>query len=229
MLPIFRWHSWKRFRISRVLISCCSIIISCFPDIFPKSLQIRGGISCETGPWSWTPKGCNLPCALIYLSMLYFQGNVFNLQPIGWKAMNTRRQFYKDTTRNMNETLLSLWCLRATCHEYQNGWKREKNTADSGTSALYHVPRYLSVVPWRCTTRFRPAVRLCQLEMVQRCFPIPCPRQDSEGEKSRPLDHMRQIPFVSTSVPPYWLKLRFSHVYIWQCSHFVFHVVRTQR
>ena len=95
----------------------------------------------------------------------------------------------------------------------------------------YSRQRYLrtlcrSVVPRRCTTRFRPAVRLCQLEMVPRCFPILCPRQDSEGEKSRPLDHMRQIPFVSTSVPPYWLKLRFCHVYIRQCSHFVFHVVR---
>ena len=78
----------------------------------------------------------------------------------------------------------------------------------------YNRQRYLwtlcrSVVPWRCTTRFQPAVRLCQLEMVLRCFPIPCPRQDSEGEKSRPLDHMRQIPFVGTSVPPYWLKLSF--------------------
>ena len=83
-----------------------------------------------------------------------------------------------------------------------------------------------SVVPWRCTTRFRPAICLCQLEMVPHCFPIPCTRQDSEGEKSLPLGYMRQIPFVGTSVPPYWLKLRFSHVYIWQCSHFVFHVVR---
>ena len=84
----------------------------------------------------------------------------------------------------------------------------------------YSRQRYLwtlcrSVVPWRCS---------CQLKMVPRCFPIPCPRQDSEGEKSP-----YETPFVGTSVPPYWLKLRFSHVYwrdIWQCSHFVFHVVR---
>ena len=54
-----------------------------------------------------------------------------------------------------------------------------------------------SVVPWRCTTRFRLAVRSCQPEMVPRCFPIPCPQQDSEGEKSRPLDHMRQIPLLT--------------------------------
>ena len=26
-------------------------------------------------------------------------------------------------------------------------------------------------------------------------LPIPCPRQGSEGGTSRPLDHMRQIPF----------------------------------
>ena len=95
----------------------------------------------------------------------------------------------------------------------------------------YSRQRYLwtlcrSVIPRRCTTRFRPAVRLCQLEMVPRCFPISCPWQDSEGKKSRPLDHMRQIPFFGASVPPYWLKLRFSHVYIWQCGHFIFHVVR---
>ena len=32
-----------------------------------------------------------------------------------------------------------------------------------------------------------------------RCFPI----SDSEREESRPLDHMGQIPFVGTSVPPY--------------------------
>ena len=29
------------------------------------------------------------------------------------------------------------------------------------------------------------------------------PRQDSEGGKSRPLDHMSQIPFAGTSVPPH--------------------------
>ena len=109
-------------------------------------------------------------------------------------------------TRDMNETLLSLRCLASLISKWLK--RREK----------YSRQRYLwtlcrSVVPWRCTTRFRPAVRLCQLEMVLRCFPIPCPRQDSEGEKSQPLDHMRQIPFVDTWVPPYWLKLRFSRVY----------------
>ena len=30
------------------------------------------------------------------------------------------------------------------------------------------------------------------------------PGQGSEGEKSRPLDHMRQIPFLGSSVPPYY-------------------------
>ena len=102
--------------------------------------------------------------------------------------------------------------------------EREKKKKNSRQRYLWTLCR--SVDSWRYTTRLRPAVRLCQPEMVLRCFPIPCPRQDSETEKSQPLDHMRQIPFVCTSVPPYWLKLRFSHVYIWQCSHFVFHVVR---
>ena len=45
--------------------------------------------------------------------------------------------------------------------------------------------------------RFRPADRLYQLEMVPSCFRIPVPPgQGSEGGKSRPLDHMRQIPFL---------------------------------
>ena len=44
-----------------------------------------------------------------------------------------------------------------------------------------------------------------------RWLPIPCPRRGSEGEKSRPLDHMRQIPFLLASL----LDLRFSHIYIY--------------
>ena len=32
----------------------------------------------------------------------------------------------------------------------------------------------------------------------------PTPGQGSEGGKSRPLDHMRQIPFLGSSVPPYY-------------------------
>ena len=41
-----------------------------------------------------------------------------------------------------------------------------------------------------------------------RLFPpsLPCPPgQGSEGGKSRPLDHMRQIPFLGSLVPPYYL------------------------
>ena len=48
----------------------------------------------------------------------------------------------------------------------ENGWKTERekknNSANSGTS--WTLCR--SAVPWRCTTRFRPADRLCQLEMA---------------------------------------------------------------
>ena len=54
-----------------------------------------------------------------------------------------------------------------------------------------------------------------------RWLPIPCPRPGSEGGKSRPLDHVRQIPFVLTPL----FDLRFSHIFIWKCSDCVFHVV----
>ena len=46
-------------------------------------------------------------------------------------------------------------------------------------------------------------------------LPIPCPRQGSEGGRSRPLDHMRQIPFVRAPL----LKLRFSRIFLSQCTH----------
>ena len=160
-----------------------------------KSLQIRGGISCETGPWSWTPNGCNPPCIEMYLSMLHFQGNVFNVQ--NWLK---DYELYTIPVDNLTRTWQGPW-IKRFIPTMSSGdlpiskWlkKREKY---SRQWYLWTLCR--SVVPWRCTTRFRPAVRLCQLEMVPRCFPIPCPRQDSEGEKSRPLDHMRQIPFVGT-------------------------------
>ena len=43
-----------------------------------------------------------------------------------------------------------------------------------------------------------------------RWLPIPCPRQGSEGGKSRPLDHLRRIPFVLAPL----LDLRFSQIFI---------------
>ena len=102
-------------------------------------------------------------------------------------------------------------CLPHGMFKTKKESKREKNTADSGTS--WTLCR--SAVPWRCTTRFRPADRLCLLEMVPSYFPIPCPRQGSEGEKSRPLDHMRQIPFVGTLVPPYSILNWDSAIYLY--------------
>ena len=135
-----------------------------------------------------------------------------------WIVHNTRRQFDKGHEWNASFPTMSSGDLQALMSKWLKKREKYKNTADGGTSGHCR-----SVLPWRCTTRFRPAVRLCQLEMVLRCFPIPCPRQDSEGEKSRPLDHMRQIPFVDTSVPPYislhvilssmWYVLRFEHAH----------------
>ena len=35
------------------------------------------------------------------------------------------------------------------------------------------------------------------------------PGQGSEGGKSRPLDHMRQTPFLGSAVPPYYFEYNF--------------------
>ena len=66
----------------------------------------------------------------------------------------------------------------------------------------------LDTLPERCTMTMHHEISSCGSLMPAGdgsalLFRIPCPRQDSEGEKSRPLDHMTQIPFVGTSVPPY--------------------------
>ena len=56
----------------------------------------------------------------------------------------------------------------------------------------------LDVVPERrtkrCPPRFRPVGRFC--ELMFRYLPSPTGR---EGEISRPLDHMRQIPFIHSA------------------------------
>ena len=102
-----------------------------------------------------------------------------------------------------------------------NGWKREKRQPTA-------VP--LDTLPERCTmTMHREiSVRGSLMPAADGSAMLSdtlSPTRQWGREKSA-LDHMRQIPLVGTSVSPYWLKLRFSHVYIWQCSHFVFHVVR---
>ena len=51
-----------------------------------------------------------------------------------------------------------------------------------------------------------------------RWLPIPCPRQGSEGGKSRPLDHLRRIPFVLAplldEIQPYIYTL-YVYIYIY--------------
>ena len=58
----------------------------------------------------------------------------------------------------------------------------------------------LDVVPERrtkrCSPRFRPGGRFCELRF--RYLSSPTGR---EGEISRPLDHMRQIPFIHLAQP----------------------------
>ena len=51
---------------------------------------------------------------------------------------------------------------------------------------------------------FGPQIAYACWRWFQAVFRYPCPRQGSEEGRSRPLDHMRQIPFVRrTLVPPY--------------------------
>ena len=51
---------------------------------------------------------------------------------------------------------------------------------------------------------FGPQIAFACWRWFQAVFRYPCPRQGGEGGRSRPLDHMRQIPFVRrTLVPPY--------------------------
>ena len=88
-----------------------------------------------------------------------------------------------------------------------NAKRREKNTTSSGTSghvacALYHddAPR-----------DFGPRIAYTSWRWFQVAFGYlsPGPKQGSEGGKSRPLDHMRQIPFLGSSVPPYYFDYYF--------------------
>ena len=64
----------------------------------------------------------------------------------------------------------------------------------------------LDALPERCTMTMHHEIlargSLTPAGDGSALLSIPCPRQDSEGEKSRPLDHMRQISCVGTSVRP---------------------------
>ena len=90
-------------------------------------------------------------------------------------------------SKSINVIILFLKCSHCVIsHGMYNTIKRalqltawEKNTAESGTS--WTLCR--SAVPWRCTTIFRLADRLCLLEIVPSYFPIPCPRQGSRGRE----------------------------------------------
>ena len=131
----------------------------------------------------------------------------------------TRQGHDKDMTRDVNETLLSLSCLRATCQQWLKK-KKQLTAVPPGrfAGALYHddAPRdfgpRIAYANWRCF------------------FPIPCPRQGSKGGRSRPQDHMRQIPFVLAPqlnwdsamyiyeivviVFSMWYVLRFEHAHV---------------
>ena len=80
----------------------------------------------------------------------------------------------------------------------------------------------LDVVPERrtkrCPPRFRPVGRFCELR-----FRYPSSPTGREGEISRPLDHMRQIPFIHSArliVVPI-------SIYIEQSSKYFLHVVHS--
>ena len=79
------------------------------------------------------------------------------------------------------------------------------------------------VVPERRTKRFpprfRPVGRFC--ELIFRYLSSPTGR---EGEISRPLDHMRQIPFIHSAR---LIESTNFYIYIEQSSRYFLHVVRS--
>ena len=58
----------------------------------------------------------------------------------------------------------------------------------------------------RCSPRFRPGGRFCKLRFRYQSSPT-----GSEGEISRPLDHMRQIPFIHSNSIQYQQFLYIEH------------------
>ena len=103
-------------------------------------------------------------------------------------------------------------CMRRrnTCHE-KNNKKLEpvSSTSRRGARATYHDknPR-----------DFGPRIAYTVSLVSDTSRPRPCvgPRSGREGEKCRPLDHMRQIPFIHQlcSHP----KLRSISIYIYNCG-----------
>ena len=86
------------------------------------------------------------------------------------------------------------------CMRRPNAKRREK---------IQPVAVPLDTLPERRTMTIHPEISargsLIPTGDGSKCFRIPVPpRQGSEGGKSRPLDHMRQIPFLGSSVPPYY-------------------------
>ena len=113
----------------------------------------------------------------------------------------------------------------------QNGGKRrseKKKKKKKQPTAVPAVPLD-TFVPWRCTTRFRPADRLCQPEMVPATqFDTLSHDKTVRGGKSAPrpyeTDLFRTSPSTSTDLN--WDSATYK--YIWTWSHFVFHVVRLE-
>ena len=75
---------------------------------------------------------------------------------------------------------------------------------------------------------FGPQIAYACWRWFQAVFRYPCPRQGSEGGRSRPLDHMRQIPFVRHTPSSTLLTYTKIHPHIYcisKCNQCVFHVV----
>ena len=84
---------------------------------------------------------------------------------------------------------------------------RRANAKRRGKIQPVAVP--LDMLPERRTMAIHPEISargsLIPAGDGSKCFRIPVPPgQGSEGGKSRPLDHMRQIPFLGSLVPPYY-------------------------
>ena len=87
---------------------------------------------------------------------------------------------------------------------FKTNWlkKREKNQLTMVPPGHFAGASYRDDSP----RDFGPQIAYACWRWFQAVFRYPCPRQGSEEGRSRPLNHMRQIPFVRrTLVPPYWL------------------------
>ena len=159
------------------------------------------------------------------------RANEFQRLIASGKKTETKKKENKDNNNNNNnrklqETGASKWLEH--CHVFTWPYaidfistkmvriRARGNLRMRNQNTKTKVP--LDVVPERCTERFPPRFRLvsrfCELRL--RYLSSPTGR---EGEISRPLDHMKQIPFIlSTDHPQNWINTSIHIMILFWCG-----------